>query len=110
LIDVIFNGFNCSVFVYGATGSGKTHTMLGKENTPGITLRTVIELYKRIEEVNLLIQGQTAKVLNRGVSIISFDSFLLFITILGSMVNYIIFKKYKLLALFCLVSTLGGNC
>jgi len=57
LIDVIFNGFNCSVFVYGATGSGKTHTMLGKENTPGITLRTVIELYKRIEEVNLLIQG-----------------------------------------------------
>ena len=52
LIDVIFSGFNCSVFVYGATGSGKTHTMLGKEDNPGITLRTVIELYKRIDQVN----------------------------------------------------------
>jgi hypothetical protein len=51
LIDVLFNGFNCSVFVYGATGSGKTHTMLGKENNPGITLRTVVELYDRIAQV-----------------------------------------------------------
>ena len=53
LIDVIFSGFNCSVFVYGATGSGKTHTMLGKENNPGITLRTVVELYKRIDQVGI---------------------------------------------------------
>ena len=53
LIAVLFSGFNCSVFVYGATGSGKTHTMLGKENNPGITLRTVVELYKHIETVRI---------------------------------------------------------
>ena len=43
--------YNCSVFVYGATGAGKTHTMLGSENNPGITFRTVKELYERIESI-----------------------------------------------------------
>lgn len=31
----VMDGFNCSVFVYGATGAGKTFTMLGSENNPG---------------------------------------------------------------------------
>ena len=39
------------MFVYGATGAGKTHTMLGSTNNPGITFRTVMELYRRIEEL-----------------------------------------------------------
>ena len=43
--------YNCSVFVYGATGAGKTHTMLGSTNNPGITFRTVMELYKKIDEL-----------------------------------------------------------
>ena len=29
LVDTVFNGYNCSVFAYGATGAGKTFTMLG---------------------------------------------------------------------------------
>ena len=29
LVETIFNGYNCSVFAYGATGAGKTFTMLG---------------------------------------------------------------------------------
>ena len=37
------------VFVYGATGAGKTHTMLGSADNPGITFKTVMELYKRID-------------------------------------------------------------
>ena len=32
LVDVLFQGYNCSVFVYGATGAGKTHTMLGSKD------------------------------------------------------------------------------
>ena len=40
IVDVIFNGYNCSVFVYGATGAGKTHTMLGSSDNPGIIFRT----------------------------------------------------------------------
>lgn len=35
LVDKVMEGFNCSVFVYGATGAGKTFTMLGNEETLG---------------------------------------------------------------------------
>ena len=34
-------GFNATIFAYGATGSGKTHTVIGSEQDPGIILRTV---------------------------------------------------------------------
>ncbi|KAF1552248.1 Kinesin-like protein KIF18B, partial [Eudyptula minor] len=37
------------VFAYGATGAGKTYTMLGSEKSPGIMYLTMVELYKRIE-------------------------------------------------------------
>jgi len=29
-------GYNATVFAYGATGAGKTHTMLGTEEDAGI--------------------------------------------------------------------------
>lgn len=35
LVTSVMNGYNCSVFVYGATGAGKTFTMLGNEEFPG---------------------------------------------------------------------------
>lgn len=35
IVASVMNGFNCSVFVYGATGAGKTFTMLGNEDNPG---------------------------------------------------------------------------
>ncbi|KAJ8667967.1 hypothetical protein QAD02_009630 [Eretmocerus hayati] len=49
LITSLLEGYNCSVFAYGATGAGKTHTMLGKEGDPGITYRTMAELFAQIE-------------------------------------------------------------
>ncbi|XP_012286702.1 kinesin-like protein KIF18A [Orussus abietinus] len=49
IIGSLLEGYNCSVFAYGATGAGKTHTMLGKEIDPGITYRTVAELFIQIE-------------------------------------------------------------
>ncbi|KAI9115964.1 hypothetical protein K1719_012894 [Acacia pycnantha] len=36
LISGIFNGCNATVFAYGATGSGKTYTMQGTEEQPGL--------------------------------------------------------------------------
>lgn len=50
LVDSLLAGFNCSVFAYGATGSGKTHTMLGSLNDPGIIFYTTMDLYKKLEE------------------------------------------------------------
>lgn len=48
LILNLLDGYNCSVFAYGATGAGKTHTMLGKDGDPGITYRTMAELFNQI--------------------------------------------------------------
>lgn len=50
LIGKLLDGYNCSVFAYGATGAGKTHTMLGNKEDPGITYRTVAELFSEIEK------------------------------------------------------------
>lgn len=47
-LDSVLNGYNCSVFAYGATSAGKTHTMLGSPNNPGVIFLTMMELYKRL--------------------------------------------------------------
>ncbi|XP_041491902.1 kinesin-like protein KIF18B [Microtus oregoni] len=49
ILDSFLRGYNCSVFAYGATGAGKTHTMLGREGDPGIMYLTTMELYRRLE-------------------------------------------------------------
>ena len=51
IIDGLLDGVNCSVFAYGATGAGKTHTMLGTQDKPGVMFLTTMELYKRIDEL-----------------------------------------------------------
>ncbi|XP_030015712.1 kinesin-like protein KIF18A [Sphaeramia orbicularis] len=51
VLDGVMNGFNCTVFAYGATGAGKTHTMLGSQNDPGVMYRTMKELFQRMEDV-----------------------------------------------------------
>lgn len=51
IIDGVLNGYNCTVFAYGATGAGKTHTMLGSENSPGVMYLTMNELFNRIDQV-----------------------------------------------------------
>ena len=49
IITSLLDGYNCSVFAYGATGAGKTHTMLGKDTDLGITFRTMAELFSQIQ-------------------------------------------------------------
>ncbi|XP_064602371.1 kinesin-like protein KIF18A [Liolophura sinensis] len=48
VLEGVLDGYNSAVFAYGATGAGKTHTMLGKPTDPGVTFLTVMELYHRI--------------------------------------------------------------
>ncbi|GFS06209.1 kinesin-like protein [Elysia marginata] len=50
VVSGVLNGYNCSVFAYGATGAGKTHTMLGSECEPGVIYLTMMDLYRQIEE------------------------------------------------------------
>ncbi|KZT62930.1 kinesin-domain-containing protein [Calocera cornea HHB12733] len=51
LLDGVFNGFNATVFAYGATGCGKTHTISGTLEDQGVIYRTMNELFNRIEEM-----------------------------------------------------------
>lgn len=39
----------CVVFAYGATGAGKTHTMLGSSENPGVMYLTMKELFNRMD-------------------------------------------------------------
>ena len=48
LLDGVVNGYNATVFAYGATGAGKTYTMLGTEEHPGIMPLTLEELFNKI--------------------------------------------------------------
>jgi kinesin family protein 18/19 len=50
LLDNVFDGYNATVFAYGATGCGKTHTITGTVQQPGIIFMTMQELFERIGE------------------------------------------------------------
>eukprot|EP00931_Biecheleriopsis_adriatica_P101901 TRINITY_DN76950_c0_g1_i1.p1 TRINITY_DN76950_c0_g1~~TRINITY_DN76950_c0_g1_i1.p1 ORF type:complete len:965 (+),score=229.25 TRINITY_DN76950_c0_g1_i1:204-3098(+) len=48
LISSVIQGFNATVFAYGATSAGKTHTMLGYPGEPGIMLLTLQDLFHEV--------------------------------------------------------------
>lgn len=49
LIPLMLQGQNASVFAYGPTGAGKTHTMVGSPDEPGLIPRCAAELFKLID-------------------------------------------------------------
>jgi kinesin family member 18/19 len=50
LLDSVLDGYNATVFAYGATGCGKTHTITGTVQQPGIIFLTMQELFEKIAE------------------------------------------------------------
>lgn len=51
LIDEVLNGYNATVFAYGQTGTGKTHTMEGNADDPelmGIIPRSVSSIFEGV--------------------------------------------------------------
>lgn len=52
LLDSVLDGYNATVFAYGATGCGKTHTITGTVQAPGVIFLTMQELFERIAERN----------------------------------------------------------
>ncbi|TCD65385.1 hypothetical protein EIP91_002749 [Steccherinum ochraceum] len=47
MIDVVYSGITVTIFAYGVTSSGKTHTMQGSKAQPGIIPRAVEALFAR---------------------------------------------------------------
>jgi hypothetical protein len=50
LIQSTLDGYNVCIFAYGQTGAGKTHTMTGNPEMPGITPRAMAEIFRVIEK------------------------------------------------------------
>ncbi|KAL8283257.1 hypothetical protein RQP46_006035 [Phenoliferia psychrophenolica] len=48
LVGHVMNGFHSTVFAYGATGCGKTHTISGTQSQPGIVFLIMKDLFARI--------------------------------------------------------------
>lgn len=49
LVAPVLNGQNSTVFAYGATGAGKTFTMIGTSEEPGIMFNTMNEIFDQME-------------------------------------------------------------
>ena len=50
LVESVLQGQNASCFCYGATGTGKTHTMLGSVNDPGVMVLAFQNLFSQISQ------------------------------------------------------------
>jgi len=49
-VEGVLQGKNGSVFCYGATGAGKTHTMLGTVQNPGVMVLALKDLFAKIKK------------------------------------------------------------
>lgn len=60
LLETVADGFNVSVFAYGPTGSGKTHTMTGDKDSKnhGLTYRVLSELFRIQKERAVVVEQQ----------------------------------------------------
>ncbi|XP_012474182.1 kinesin-like protein KIN-14T isoform X2 [Gossypium raimondii] len=52
VIKSVLDGYNASIFAYGQTGTGKTFTMEGTLDSPGIVPRTIETLFKQALDSN----------------------------------------------------------
>jgi len=50
LVQSAIDGYNVTIFAYGQTGAGKTFTMYGTPEAPGIAPRTIREIYLAIDQ------------------------------------------------------------
>ncbi|XP_022753510.1 kinesin-like protein KIN-14T isoform X2 [Durio zibethinus] len=52
VIKSVLDGYNACIFAYGQTGTGKTFTMEGTSDSPGIVPRTIETLFKQAVDSN----------------------------------------------------------
>ena len=74
IIENVLEGYNGTIFAYGQTGTGKTHTMTGKENDideKGIMPRSFEDIFKRIEgdsdQTQFLIRASYLEIYNEEI-------------------------------------------
>jgi kinesin family protein 5 len=56
-IEWVCQGYNATIFAYGTTGSGKTHTMFGDEKSKGIIPRACEEIFQIINNKDEVLEA-----------------------------------------------------
>ncbi|EHB13922.1 Centromere-associated protein E [Heterocephalus glaber] len=51
IIDSAIQGYNGTIFAYGQTASGKTHTMMGLEDCLGVIPRAIHDIFQKIKKI-----------------------------------------------------------
>ncbi|EME27709.1 kinesin family member [Galdieria sulphuraria] len=51
VVDSVIDGYNGTIFAYGQTSSGKTHTMLGTPEDKGIIPLSIYQVFGRLERI-----------------------------------------------------------
>ncbi|XP_023210147.1 osmotic avoidance abnormal protein 3-like [Centruroides sculpturatus] len=54
ILKIILDGYNCCLFTYGQSGSGKTYTMLGNADNPGLIPLLTQEIFQPENQRNRL--------------------------------------------------------
>jgi kinesin family protein 18/19 len=49
-VEGVLQGRNGTVFCYGATGAGKTYTMLGTIENPGVMVLAIKDLFSKVRQ------------------------------------------------------------
>lgn len=50
IVGSVLEGYHATVFAYGMTGSGKTHTMVGNQKDPGIIPLSFEQIFKEVAD------------------------------------------------------------
>uniref|UniRef100_A0A0N5A445 Kinesin-like protein n=1 Tax=Parastrongyloides trichosuri TaxID=131310 RepID=A0A0N5A445_PARTI len=64
LINLVVQGNNATIFAYGATGTGKTYTMVGTKERPGLMPLMTSSLYEKIKDSKFTVQISYIEIYN----------------------------------------------
>ena len=67
LLSAALDGYNATLFAYGQTGAGKTHTVMGSRGDAGLVLRLVRELFDDVAQRGQSIQFSMLEIYNEQI-------------------------------------------
>ena len=70
IIDSALEGYNGTIFAYGQTSSGKTHTLMGDTNDPGIIILAIHEVFDHIHnspDIEFLVRVSYVEIYNENI-------------------------------------------
>jgi hypothetical protein len=67
LVSSALDGINGTIFAYGSTGSGKTHSMMGGGGDPGVIPRAVAMLFDEIGRRGATVEGDPSTEAGHGI-------------------------------------------